>query len=166
MPSTKEQFLNKRAIYSKCCVPSLLTILNDPLSVCHKCISLCSAYPLSSRDESEVYCEHCTRWAACSHHMHMNTHRLLSRSPPVKKKKTLKWANHRKTWTWKNLENKGWVHGWGICCLWWPIQSALLRMWWPSPHSTKRLNPRRMYSAHFQRMRRHIVPERARKTEK
>lgn len=40
------------------------------------------AYLLSSKGESEVYCEHCTRWAACSHHTHMSTHRLLSHSPP------------------------------------------------------------------------------------
>ena len=46
------------------------------------CFCVCRAYPPSSRGESEVYCERCTRWAACSHHTHMSIHRLLSHNPP------------------------------------------------------------------------------------
>lgn len=46
-----------------------------------------ATYPPSSRDERGVYCEHCTRWAACSHRTHMSIRRPRSRSPPVTEKK-------------------------------------------------------------------------------
>lgn len=59
---------------------------------------------------------------------------------------------------WEDKLKTIYVHGLGTCCLWWPIQSALPPMWWPSPRSTKRLNPHRMYNARSQTTRRRIAP--------
>lgn len=56
-----------------------------------------TAYPPSSRGEHEVYCERCTRLAACSHRTHTSIHHLLFHNLPVTHTHTqIRWCSQPK----------------------------------------------------------------------